>query len=355
MRAPPRSRISWNCLKKYSKNLATPLGLVKTSQSYELRERRASTTSSPAGGRFEADGGRLEDLCPELLQAAGQLAGLFEGARDDDPPPEERPLLEPVELPAQLHHFANDGHGRRADLPFGGNLGDGAEGSGYGMLAPGRAPLDHRNGRGGVHAVGDQHRGELPDTVGAHHDDFGAGCPGHLGPINGGFLFGRVLVSRNQGQPRAKRPVRERHARISGHGHEGGNPRHNLKGYARIGQLLGLLAASAKNIRVAPFEPDHGVAGARLGNEQFIEFLLGDGLVPAPLAAEDDLCRPGGQPQQLRVYQRVVDHHVRPGQQLRSAHRQQPGVPRPCAYQIDRAFCFHWPPLYIIANGRERA
>ena len=27
------SRISWNCLKKYSKNLATPLGLVKTSQS----------------------------------------------------------------------------------------------------------------------------------------------------------------------------------------------------------------------------------------------------------------------------------------------------------------------------------
>ena len=33
MRAPPRSRMSWNCLKKYSKNLLTPLGLVNTNQS----------------------------------------------------------------------------------------------------------------------------------------------------------------------------------------------------------------------------------------------------------------------------------------------------------------------------------
>ena len=116
-------------------------------------------------------------------------------------------------------------------------------------------------------------RGDLPDAVCAHHDDFGAGCPGHLRPINGGLLLGRVLVSRDQGQPRAKRPVRERHARITGHRHERGNPGHNLKRDARVGQLLGFLAASAKNIRVAPFEPDHRVAGARLGNEQFIEFL----------------------------------------------------------------------------------
>ena len=70
----------------------------------------------------------FEDLRPVLLQPAGQWAGLFEAARDDDSLPEKRAPLEPVELLAQLHHFANDGDGRRADLLFGGHFGDGAEG-----------------------------------------------------------------------------------------------------------------------------------------------------------------------------------------------------------------------------------
>src|SRR5438034_932676 len=62
-------------------------------------------------------------------------------------------------------------------------------------------------------------------------------------------------------------------------------------------------------------------------------------------------CGPGSETQQVRVHQRVIDHHVGATEQLRSAQREQADVAGPGAHQIDHAFCsLHSLPVYALAT-----
>ena len=93
-----------------------------------------------AGGS-EPDGGDLEDLGPEVAEAARKLPGLFAGPGDDNAPAKERAPLEPVQLVAQLYDAADDGHDRWAEAGLARYSGDVSEGAFDGLrLARGSVP-----------------------------------------------------------------------------------------------------------------------------------------------------------------------------------------------------------------------
>lgn len=72
-----------------------------------------------------------------------------------------------------------------------------------------------------------------------------------------------------------------------------------------IGEFLGLLAAASEDVGVAALEAHDGLAGAGLGDEQGVEFLLGDGVLLGALAAVNDLGGPGREAQEVGVDQGV--------------------------------------------------
>jgi hypothetical protein len=69
------------------------------------------------------------------------------------------------------------------------------------------------------------------------------------------------------------------------------------------------------------------------------------------LAAADELGRFRRQTQNLRIDQRVTDHHVRASQQFGCAQREQPDIAGSRADQINHAFEFHGGILYA-GSGR---
>ena len=54
--------------------------------------------------------------------------------------------------------------------------------------------------------------------------------------------------------------------------------------------------------------------------------------------------------QQFRIDPLVTDHHVRAVQQFGTTQRQEPGVARAGADQIDHAFWFHLALLYAVSQ-----
>ncbi len=70
------------------------------------------------------------------------------------------------------------------------------------------------------------------------------------------------------------------------HGRHAG---HDLERDARRSQCLGLLAAAAKHEGIAALEPHHTFAFAGLGQQQSIQFGLGDTVRPVVFATVDDL------------------------------------------------------------------
>ena len=194
----------------------------------------------------------------------------------------------------------------------------------------GGAPADHRHRGGGIHAVGHQRFCNFSDAIRSHHDDLGPGRGGDLGPIDVRRLFGRILMTSDERKLGTKLPVRQRHARIIRHSDKGRNSRHNLKRHAGVCQLLSFFSAPSKDVRVAAFEPHNGFACARLGNEQLVQFGLGNGGLFGSLAPVDNLGGWRGKPKQVLIDQRIINHHVRPPEQLRATQRQQTGIARPC-------------------------
>ena len=129
--------------------------------------------------------------------------------------------------------------------------------------------------------------------------------------------------------------VGQRNAGVTRRGDDGRDARHDLERHAVPFQPGRLLAAPSKNVRVAALEPHDRLAVPGFLGEQPVQLLLRDGLVAGTFAAEDDLGRLRCERQQLAVDQCVVNHHVRPAQQLGTAHREQPGIPWPGAHKIN--------------------
>ena len=85
-------------------------------------------------------------------------------------------------------------------------------------------------------------------------------------------------------------------------------------------ERLGFLAAAPENVRIAALEPHDAFAFARPGHEQRGDFLLRHGHV---FAAGDKFGGWRRQPEQVGIYERVVEHHVGAPEQLRTAQRKQ--------------------------------
>src|SRR5882724_10088748 len=96
------------------------------------------------------------------------------------------------------------------------------------------------------------------------------------------------------------------------------NAGHNFKRNFRRRKLLRLFAPTAKDVRVAAFEPDDGFAFLRFGDQQSVQFVLRDGVVVGAFAAVNNFNRLRGESQQIRIDQRVIDHNIGAREQFRA-------------------------------------
>jgi hypothetical protein len=103
-------------------------------------------------------------------------------------------------------------------------------------------------------------------------------------------------------------------------GDAGGDTRHNLKGDVCGGQFASLFATPAKNIRIPAFETNDALAGARFFHEQSAQFRLGNGMIARAFAGVNQFRLFGREPQQVQVYEGVVNHDIGPAQQIGPAH-----------------------------------
>ena len=88
--------------------------------------------------------------------------------------------------------------------------------------------------------------------------------------------------------------------------------RHHLEGDAVAGQLQRFLAAAPEDEGVAALEPRHPQPGLRLFDQQGVDAVLRQLLLPSRLAREHPLGGRRRVVQQRRVRQPVVDDDVRP-------------------------------------------
>ena len=68
----------------------------------------------------------------------------------------------------------------------------------------------------------------------------------------------------------------ERHPSVIGHRHKRRNARHHFEAHAGISKFHCLFASAAKHVGVTTFEPHHGLARSRLGDQQLIQLVLGN-------------------------------------------------------------------------------
>ena len=144
-----------------------------------------------------------------------------------------------------------------------------------------------------------------------------------------------VVVAGHERDGRGRVAVRDRDARVRRDPDPRGHPRHDLHRDPRGVQVLGLLGPTAEDERVAPLEPDHPAALACVLDQQGVDLLLRHGAVADRLARADPEGGGGGQVEQARARQVVVDHHVGPRQDLGAPAGQQAGIARPGPDQID--------------------
>ena len=88
-------------------NWSTALALVNTIQS-KVPASRHTVSRAPRSFGGAIHRRRQNRLRTALLQHLDQLAGLFTRSRDDDPPAEERALVEPSQMLAQASDSTHD-------------------------------------------------------------------------------------------------------------------------------------------------------------------------------------------------------------------------------------------------------
>jgi len=103
--------------------------------------------------------------------------------------------------------------------------------------------------------------------------------------------------------------LRDRDARVCGHGDRAGNSWDDLEGDSRIYQYLRLLASTTKHEWVAPFQAHNNFTLTGLLYQDFINLSLRDKMVIRLFAYIDQFCL-GRICQQLGVGKTVMHHNV---------------------------------------------
>ena len=146
-----------------------------------------------------------------------------------------------------------------------------------------------------------------------------------------------LAVAGDEGHGLGVVAVGERDASVGGRAEGGGDAGDDAAGNARRLQGLRLLAATAKDEGVAAFQAHYPQSGARVADEQVMNFALRD-LRRASAFADADLCRVlADEGADVVRNQRVVENHIRRLQGLQGVKGEQSGIARPGADQRDFA------------------
>ncbi len=118
--------------------------------------------------------------------------------------------------------------------------------------------------------------------------------------------------------------VRDRDARCRGHRDGARHTGNHLDGDAVCLAREPLLASTPQHVGVAPLEADDRTTRQRLGDEEVVDALLRDGVLPGCLADVDDPHAGGEAVDHRAGRQAVDDDDVGHGEQLAGARREQP-------------------------------
>src|SRR6266542_879744 len=110
--------------------------------------------------------------------------------------------------------------------------------------------------------------------------------------------------------------MRKRNPRISGNSQCRTDSRHDFKPYARIGKGLSLFASAAKNKWITTLESHHSSSGARLRDQQLIDFTLRRVLAAANFTNIAALGSRRGQLQDVGIDQVVIDNQIGRAQKI---------------------------------------
>ena len=131
------------------------------------------------------------------------------------------------------------------------------------------------------------------------------------------------------------------HACIGRHGVRRGHSGHHLELDAGGAQLERLLPAAAEDERVAALQPNHALTAAAELHQEGVGLLLRERLEAGPLAGEVQLGARRGHRHHPWIHQGVVDERIAAPQELGAAQREEAGIARARADQIDRHGALH--------------
>ena len=131
--------------------------------------------------------------------------------------------------------------------------------------------------------------------------------------------------------------VGQRDTGVGGATGGGGDARHDLERDAGGGQFLDLLATAAENERVAALQAQYAFALLGQFDQQCVELGLRHGMAVAALAHVDPLCFFPDQFHYGRGNQPVVQYNIGLLHQAQGAEREQVGVARAAADQVNLA------------------
>jgi hypothetical protein len=205
-------------------------------------------------------------------------------------------------------------HGRAAGVQQAG-LGQGVQGVVAVQLVGPAGARDHADRRGGVPAGLAQAPRQGAQLLAGHVEDFGVGAAAGVQVAGAGHRGGEADAA-----PAAA--PRERPQRVGGRGQRGGHAGHHLDFQARLGAGLQFFLEAAEDARVAALEAHDQPVFAPMAHDQRVDRGLPGAVAEAALADVDPL-RARREFAQCRVGERVVQHHVGPGQQAGAAQRDQ--------------------------------
>ena len=131
--------------------------------------------------------------------------------------------------------------------------------------------------------------------------------------------------------------VRQRDAGVARNSARRRDARDDLEWQALVSQRLDLLAAPSEDERIATLEPHHAPARAGQADQQRTDLGLRHDVVATLLAGIDALGVHRNEVEHLGGDQVVVDHDIGLAEHAHRAQRQQLGVARASADQIDAA------------------
>ena len=123
--------------------------------------------------------------------------------------------------------------------------------------------------------------------------------------------------------------VGQRNARVARHARRRCDARHHLERHARSGQGLQLVAATAKDKRVAPLQAHHPLAHLAQAHQQRVDVLLAHRVVIAPLARVNAFSMGRHKIQNGVGDELVIHNHLCLRQQTHGPQGQQIWVTRP--------------------------